>query len=397
MICFDNAKSDRSTCRYNKCGLKIPKNSVRVGVPYTYQGKPILSWHHLECAVKEKLFDGLCIQDIGGYSTLEDTQKAEISVLTNTAEGVYVLRLHGADKSGEYYYVGKSTNIRNRLEQHYQGKFTAAWVAKQGGVLDVEAPLTPKEQVDSWEQKETVARMIKHGFDKVRGFEWTTCGSLSNLDIQLFRRSACGLFDLCRRCGNPGHFATNCSHQLTSWMQDKHIETNPVNEAESPPSEAESLPSEAESPLSEAESQLSESGSPLSEAGSQPSEAESPPSIETASVGFSPVVVPPIVKGSVYFKEIEASDEYGCLGDAISSLLSVPCQFIQRDKEITSASDRHDNSILQYGPDYYGKVFYIEHQRRASMFSHKCRAIVWMKCATVPKKEISSNSTCCLS
>eukprot|EP00658_Telonema_sp_P-2_P014091 TRINITY_DN15342_c0_g1_i4.p1 TRINITY_DN15342_c0_g1~~TRINITY_DN15342_c0_g1_i4.p1 ORF type:complete len:226 (-),score=37.97 TRINITY_DN15342_c0_g1_i4:203-880(-) len=74
---------------------------------------------------------------------------------------------------------------------------------------------------------------------------------------------------------------------------------------------------------------------------------------------------------------IESSEEFGCLGDAISSLKSVPREYIERDLRITGASDDHDNATLNYGPDASGNLYAIEHQRKLHWFSHKCRAIAW--------------------
>lgn len=74
---------------------------------------------------------------------------------------------------------------------------------------------------------------------------------------------------------------------------------------------------------------------------------------------------------------IEESEEFGCLGDAIASLQTVPQEYLDRDLRITSASDDHDNSTLNYGPDKTGNLYAIKHVRKLHWFSHKCRAIVW--------------------
>jgi len=138
---------------------------------------------------------------------------------TASAAGVYVLRLHGVDGSKDYYYIGKSDNIPQRIKQHKTcGSGCASWVRHHGGVAAVEPPLTPREQIDSWEQTETIARIMKHGFDRVRGWEWSGCAPFTRDDYVSFKKCAFGTGDLCRQCGNPGHFASNCESPTSIWL-----------------------------------------------------------------------------------------------------------------------------------------------------------------------------------
>ena len=140
--------------------------------------------------------------------------------------GVYVLKLR---RGG--YYVGKSDNIARRLKEHDKPGETftrcAQWVKKQGGVKERVPPLTPwSSDFDAWEQRETTARMLKHGIDEVRGWEFTTCDELGAMDCSLVRRLACAMQERCRRCGGQGHYATGCWRKKQAWLVelDRRIE-----------------------------------------------------------------------------------------------------------------------------------------------------------------------------
>ena len=78
-----------------------------------------------------------------------------------------VLRLVNTDK----YYVGKSDDIENRIKNHKEcNDKCAKFVKINGGVNDVLQPLTPPDNnLSNWEKDETLARMIKHGYNNVRG------------------------------------------------------------------------------------------------------------------------------------------------------------------------------------------------------------------------------------
>ena len=137
--------------------------------------------------------------------------------------GVYVLRLrdHSDENGKPCYYVGKSKCKHRRIQQHKEGGATcASWVKQHGGVAAVETPMTPQEQIDSWEQKETIARILMHGFENVRGWEWTSCTRFGPDDYTSFKVTAMGLGDLCRKCGRPGHYSIRCTEtSKATWLQ----------------------------------------------------------------------------------------------------------------------------------------------------------------------------------
>jgi len=130
--------------------------------------------------------------------------------------GVYVLALrHGG------YYVGRSKDIDARLRQHHDGS-GSAWCRHQGGVIGEVATVHAGNAGDlaSWEMNETVAQMLMHGFENVRGWEFTNCASLSFRECDTIKTIVMGQGNMCRRCGGEGHFATHCDNPIRLWLQD---------------------------------------------------------------------------------------------------------------------------------------------------------------------------------
>ena len=140
----------------------------------------------------------------------------------NTA-GVYVLVLDNGTR-----YVGKSDNVNRRISQHLDPKASppslkrVAW-CKKGGTRRAytEPPITkPNADLSVWEQNETIALMMKHGCDRVRGWEFTSCQPFGHLEYELFKKLAFSGNDLCRTCGNKGHFAKDCyARHKAPWLK----------------------------------------------------------------------------------------------------------------------------------------------------------------------------------
>ena len=142
------------------------------------------------------------------------------------SSGVYVLQL----KDNSKYYVGKSENIAKRINTHKEfSENCAKFVKINGGVNKVLAPLTPSDKNSSnWEKDETISRMIKHGYNNVRGWEFTSTNKLSKEELDVIKISIMGLGDRCRKCGNSGHFVSGCSSGKAKWLQ-KLEECYPCN------------------------------------------------------------------------------------------------------------------------------------------------------------------------
>lgn len=131
--------------------------------------------------------------------------------------GIYVLQLANTDK----FYVGQSIDIENRIEQHTEcDNKCAKYVKLNGGVSKVLQPLTPPDDnFSNWEKDETLARMIKHGFNNVRGWEFTNTNQLDTIELEMIKKSIMGLGNRCRKCGNNGHFADGCSTEKAQWLK----------------------------------------------------------------------------------------------------------------------------------------------------------------------------------
>jgi len=130
--------------------------------------------------------------------------------------GVYVLAL---EQGG--IYVGRSNDIDSRIQQHQSGA-GSAWCRRQGGVVR-EVPTVHAGSPDdlaSWEMNETVAQMLMHGFENVRGWEFTNCAALSSKECDTLKTLVMGQGNMCRRCGGEGHFATHCHREIQPWLRE---------------------------------------------------------------------------------------------------------------------------------------------------------------------------------
>ena len=80
--------------------------------------------------------------------------------------GVYVLEF-----AGGFFYVGKSENRPSRIAAHVEGACgSSAWCRAHGRPVRVHPPFVEYiNDLDAWEQKETLLRMQVHGFECVRG------------------------------------------------------------------------------------------------------------------------------------------------------------------------------------------------------------------------------------
>jgi len=133
------------------------------------------------------------------------------------SSGVYVLLLN----TGKIY-VGKSDNIEERIKNHKEcNKNSSTFVKVNNGVKEILKPITPSDSnYSNWEKDETLVRMIKHGYNNVRGWEFTNTNNLTETECNFVKMSIMGLGDRCRKCGNSGHFAKECSNEKAKWLKD---------------------------------------------------------------------------------------------------------------------------------------------------------------------------------
>lgn len=124
---------------------------------------------------------------------------------------VYVLQLEN-----NKYYVGKSNDKEKRIQRHINGN-GCSWTKKYNPISELE-PLT-KPQQSFWELWETLELMKKYGVDNVRGSMFTTPYPMLREDKIMAAQLYCELYDLCRKCGEKGHFITNCKNtKVADWV-----------------------------------------------------------------------------------------------------------------------------------------------------------------------------------
>ena len=115
-------------------------------------------------------------------------------------ESLYVLKL----EKGKWY-VGKTTDIMKRYQQHLNGS-GSAWTSKYTPVSLVESrPIASSHD----ENNVTKDYMKKYGVENVRGGSYTEI-KLDDSVISVLNKEFLGNTDKCFKCGLAGHFANKC-------------------------------------------------------------------------------------------------------------------------------------------------------------------------------------------
>ena len=135
-----------------------------------------------------------------------DLKKTRKGVPGNLAgkEGVYVLEL-----AQGRVYVGHSQDMRRRIQQHLAGQgsaFTKAFPPT--GVLLPRLGCV-SGSAEAAERDETLRYMFLRGIQLVRGWRYVRV-EMPEHEKQDAEENIRELYDLCRRCGHPGHFITQC-------------------------------------------------------------------------------------------------------------------------------------------------------------------------------------------
>ena len=132
--------------------------------------------------------------------TATTTTSTTTTITNSPAPGVYVLR----NARTNVCYVGKSANVPERIRQHRN--------SSNGDVLNRESLSTAGSvgDLESWERNEVLTRMFTEGMDSVRGWRFTSRGTLTLDEKHSAKNDIMEKFDLCRRCGRDSHFANSC-------------------------------------------------------------------------------------------------------------------------------------------------------------------------------------------
>ncbi len=118
---------------------------------------------------------------------------------------IYILKLTGGN-----YYVGKSSDVAARVQEHFDGT-GSAWTVRYRP-LAVERII---EGADSFDEDSWVKRyMSQKGINKVRGGSYSSL-ELDPMQIAALNHEFNGAKDKCFNCGSTGHFASACNKQVT--------------------------------------------------------------------------------------------------------------------------------------------------------------------------------------
>jgi predicted GIY-YIG superfamily endonuclease len=116
-------------------------------------------------------------------------------------EQLYVLEL-----TNKKYYVGKTSDIMRRYEEHKNGK-GSAWTSKYKPLKMLLC--RPLESVHD-ENNVTKDFMKKYGIEHVRGGSYTQMVLPADL-ISVLQREFVGTEDKCYKCNLAGHFTSQCN------------------------------------------------------------------------------------------------------------------------------------------------------------------------------------------
>lgn len=103
------------------------------------------------------------------------------------------------------YYVGKSTNLTTRIEEHQNGN-GAEWTKKYP-MIKVKKIIC--DQGGYAEDKYTLKMMKKYGIQNVRGGSFCQI-NLNSDEIVIINRMIQSATDSCFKCGKSGHLSYNC-------------------------------------------------------------------------------------------------------------------------------------------------------------------------------------------
>tara|TARA_R110002049_G_scaffold28977_3_gene98691 strand:+ start:31325 stop:31921 length:597 start_codon:yes stop_codon:yes gene_type:complete len=113
---------------------------------------------------------------------------------------IYVLALeHGK------FYVGMSDDVKKRVKQHFDG-LGSFWTKKHKPLEHIKTYKTHGEDYH------VIKMMYEHGIQNVRGGSFSKL-QLTSSDVDLAKRMMRTQYNLCYKCGKPGHFTRECKRK----------------------------------------------------------------------------------------------------------------------------------------------------------------------------------------
>jgi predicted GIY-YIG superfamily endonuclease len=113
---------------------------------------------------------------------------------------IYILRLQGGK-----YYVGKTTNVIKRYQEHVNGQ-GAQWTR-------IYKPISLEQTIPNaspFDEDKTVKEyMAKYGIENVRGGSYVQ-EDLSEFHMEALKMELWSAGDKCTQCGRKGHFVKDC-------------------------------------------------------------------------------------------------------------------------------------------------------------------------------------------
>ena len=195
--------TDEKCARYGEdilAMVRAAKDSPET--PPSGQGnRPVVMRHAAGRWTRRRAYPSKPALDIG---QMISTSSRRIPGIPAGKEGVYVLEL-----AQGRVYVGHSGDVRRRIQQHMAGQgaaFTRAF-PPTGVILPRLGCVTGSPEAA--ERDETLRYMFLRDIHLVRGWRYVQV-QMSDKDSQDAEDNIRELFDMCRRCGHPGHFVTQC-------------------------------------------------------------------------------------------------------------------------------------------------------------------------------------------
>jgi len=130
-------------------------------------------------------------------------------------ESIYVLELEG-----NFFYVGKTTNVDARFLQHQQGE--GAEFTRQH--KPVKVVLQKPSHTPHDEQNTVIEWMAKHGIERIRGGKYSMI-DLSPEDARAALKDVDQFLNRCFLCHQVGHFTKTCSLQEKESKHHKEPQT----------------------------------------------------------------------------------------------------------------------------------------------------------------------------